>query len=89
MENAKQNKNNTISGGKRKTQGILYYCVIVFIITVELFKSYLKVICIFPYIDSHSEEIYIFQTRLNFKITRVPVINLVTDLIHEVSTLIT
>lgn len=87
MENEKQNKNNSRSGGK-KTQSILYHCVIVFILTVELFKSYLKVICIFPYIDSHSEEI-IFPIKLNFKIPSVLVIDLVTDLIHEGSTLIT
>ena len=88
MENEKQNKNNSRSGGKNNLKAF-YITVIVFIITVELFKSYLKVICIFPYIDSHSEEILIFPIKFNFKIPSVLVIDLVADLIHEGSTLIT
>ena len=86
MENTKQNKDN--SKEAKKTQSILYYCVIVFLITVELVKSHLKVICIFPCFDSHPKEKYSFSTRLNFKIPGV-LVSLCTNIIHEGSTLMT
>lgn len=84
MENTKQNKDNPKEA--KKTQSILYYCVIIFLVTVELFKSHLKIICIFPYFDSHPKEKYSFSTRLNFKIPAV-LVSLCTNLIHEDSTL--